>query len=84
MGKSLLGWLCDLSKNCISMSGQTDAVDVLQGQAASDCGGVGRRRGGWGLFPEMTECAGGSRGGYWSEEMSLSASALVGCPGEGA
>ena len=37
--------------------------------------------GGWGgWFPEVTECAGGGCGGYWSEGMSLSASAL----GEGA
>lgn len=35
-------------------------------------------------FPEVKECAGGGRGGYWSDGMSLSASAFVGCPGDGA
>lgn len=45
-------------------------------------GGEGGGVVGW--FPEVTECTGGGRGGYWSEGMSLSASALVGCPGEGA
>lgn len=51
-------------------------ADVLEGWAVSDAG----RRWGWGWFPEVTECAGGGCGGYWSEGMSLSASAL----GEGA
>lgn len=45
-------------------------------------GGCGVGVVGW--FPEVTECAGGGGGGYWSEGMSLSASALLGCPGEGA
>lgn len=46
--------------------------------------GLSGGRGVRGWFPLVTECAGGGRGGYWSEGMSLSASALVGCPGEGA
>lgn len=36
--------------------------------------------GGGDWFPEVTECAGSGGGGYWSEGMSLSGSAL----GEGA
>lgn len=79
VSKSLLGWLCE----------ERDRVDPHQVKLALPmdwrvglCLMLGGGGGGW--FPDVTECAGGSRRGYWSEGMSLSASALVGCPGEGA
>lgn len=36
--RSLLGWLCDLRKDCRATSGQTSAADVLEGRVASDPG----------------------------------------------
>lgn len=54
--RSLLGWLCDLRKDCRSTSGQTGAADVLEGRVVSEPGRWGlvsrddgmcwRRRGG--------------------------------------
>lgn len=36
--RSLLGWLCDLRKDCRATSGQTSAADVLEGRVVSDPG----------------------------------------------
>lgn len=76
--RSLLGWLCDLRKKTVDPR-QVKLVLPMYWRV-----GLCLILGGGAWFPEMTECAGGGRGGYWSEGMSLSASALVGCPGDGA
>lgn len=39
--RSLLGWLCDLRKDCRATSGQTSAADVLEGRVVSDPGRQG-------------------------------------------
>lgn len=78
--KSLLGWLCDLTIRTENTHQVTLALLMSWREG-------GRGAGGGGLCPmvggcpEVTECVPGSGDvGYWSEGMSLSASAL----GEGA
>lgn len=84
---SWAGYVIRGPRLCGSTSGGGGAADVLEGWAMSD---VGRLEGWWCWgrggcwFPMVTECAGGGGGGYWSEGMSLSASALADCTGEGA
>lgn len=72
--RSLLGWLCDLRNKTVDPHQVKLALPMYWrvGLCLMLGGGDGRR------FPEATECASDGRGGYWSEGMSLSASALLG------
>lgn len=74
--KSLLGWLCDLKIK--TEDPHQVKLALLMYWRVGLCLMLGGGSGGW--FPEVTECAGAADVGYWSEGMSLSASAL----GEGA
>lgn len=74
--KSLLGWLCHLRNKTVDPHQVKLALPMYWKVGLCLMPGGG----GEGGLPEVTECAGGGMGGYWSDGMSLSASAL----GEGA